>query len=103
MGDVTVQQQILNYFLDIEKEEAVKGTQLQLPVMLKHIRESGDKIHRLNQRIEIGKHKFDLTFDAKATGTTFEEPRTATYRASGGDLTWLWWVVGIGLLWVFFS
>jgi hypothetical protein len=103
MGDVTVQQQLLNHFLEIEKKQAVELTQVQLPVMLKHLRQSGDKIHRLNQCIEIGNHKFDLAFDKKALGVTLEEPQLYGSRSSGGDLTWLWWIVGLGLLWFLFT
>lgn len=102
MGDVTGQQQLLNHFLDMEKELAVKGAQVQLPVMLKHLRQSGSTIGRLNQSIEIGNHRFDLSFEAKASGVNLEDPRTHRPSSKGGDWSWLWWVAGIALLWLMF-
>jgi len=103
-GDVAVQQQLLNHFLDLEKEEAVSLTKYQLPVMLKHLRQSGDEIHRLNQSIEIGHHQFDLNFDPNAIGIKLEEPKIVGSLSSGSNWQWLWWVVGIGIaLLIFFG
>lgn len=104
-GDVEVQQQLLNHFLNLEKEQAVAGTAQQLPVMLKHLRESGDQIRGMKQSIEIGKHRFDLIYDTRAIELRFEEPtvaRLANSPSSDSDWSWIWWIVGIAALIYFF-
>jgi hypothetical protein len=100
-GDVKVQQQLLNHFLDAEKDLAVTGTAQQLPVMMKHLRQSADQIHGMKQTIEIGKHRFDLIYDTNLTELRLEEPTIAqSIRATSGapDWSWIWWVVGIAAL-----
>ncbi len=73
-GDVDVQQQLLNHFLDIERSLIVKGTRERLPVLLKHLRQHGAITQRLSHKIKIGEHQLELYFDPKASGLQFEDP-----------------------------
>lgn len=97
-GDVKIHQQLLNHLLDIEKKQAVELTQVQLPTILKHMRSEGEFTHRLSQNIELGNHKFELLFDNTAEGVKLMNPNDY-YRSipssSGGDFTWIWWIIGI--------
>jgi hypothetical protein len=100
MGDVQVQQQLLNHLLDVEKHQAIGLTRQQLPVMLNHIRNQGQYTQRLSQSIEIGKHKFDLVFDRNSSDTKIEVPRKFSSNSNSriNGWFWFWLVAGASLL-----
>jgi len=109
MGDVNVQQQLMNHLLEMDKRQTVELTRLQIPTMLEHIRNHADHTHRLAQVLQIGKHKFEMLYDKNASGVTLANP-TGTpgnkwqSRPAANDNTswrWLWWVAGgLVLLWL---
>ena len=71
--------------------QVVGLTQVQLPERFKHIRQEGDITHRLSQIIEIGSHKFDLSFDANALGLLLEVPTPSFHpssASSGKGINW---------------
>ena len=72
-GDVNIYQQLLNHFLDIEKQLVIDGARQQIPMLLKHLRENGDITRGLTKHIEIGKHDLELGFDPRATGVKNQE------------------------------
>lgn len=99
-GDVTVKQQLLNHLLEHEKALVVDAARLQLPVMLDHMR-ADTRAHtgRLAQILKIGKHEVEILVDRGATAVSLEEMSTFQRPSvSGTDWTWLWWVIGIGVL-----
>ena len=85
-GDVDIKQQLLNYYLDIEKSLIIEGTQKQLPVMLTHLRQHGAITQKLSQKIQIGNHQIELCFDTKATGFQFEDPMAYRTPSKSGCL-----------------
>ena len=90
-----------NYLLEVEKHQAVSALQLQLPVLLQHMREQGEITKRLAQIIMLGKHKIEIVIDPNASGISLEEPRPVAATSgsrSGGSFAWVWWLIGIGLL-----
>jgi hypothetical protein len=103
-GDISVQQQLLNHLLLMEKAQAVQAVSAHLTVLLGHMREAGAFTTRLAHTIHIGKHTVEILIDADASGVQIEEPRSIAttpslpVAKSGASLAWLWWLLGIGLV-----
>jgi len=72
-GDVNIYQQLLNHFLETEKQLVIDGVRRQIPILLQHLRQNGDITRALTKHIEIGKHHLELTFDSGATGVKNQE------------------------------
>lgn len=103
-GDVNAQQQLLNHFRDLEKQQTVELSRLQIPRMLDHMRNHSDITGSLAQVLQIGKHKFELHYDRNASGVSVQNPRSFTSRSSAAkESNWLWWVIGAVLLIWFLS
>ena len=102
-GDVRVKQQLLNDLLEHEKHQAVSALQVQLPVLLKHMREERDITKRLAQIVQIGKHKIEILIDPNTSGVMLEDPKPAVPFGMGqgksgrGSLAWLWWLIAFVL------
>lgn len=88
-GDVNVEQQLLNHLLQKEKDLIVHSMNHRVPVLLKHLREHGSIIHKLQQQIEISKHRLDLQFDSKIIGIKLIE-RTSFYSSQSPGSTRNW-------------
>lgn len=101
-GDVQLKQQLLNRLQDAERELVIQAVRQQFPVMRNHASgPDGEYTERLAQTVKVGKHELELAFDQSAEGVRLEEPsRRSPVRlpaARAPDLTWLWWVAGIGV------
>ena len=106
MGDVKVQQELMNRLLDMEKQQAVELTRFQIPVMLEHIRNNAGYTRRLAQVLEIGSHKFEMVYDKAALGVALEAPvsfsrASSLSPSSEKNLTWIFWLI-VGLLILYF-
>jgi hypothetical protein len=104
-GDVKVQQQLMNHLLEMEKHQSIELTRLQIPMMLKQIRDHADYTHRLVHSLQIGKHKFEMVYDKDAFGVTLEDPTGRLGESTRGNRSWLWlaWIVGgLILLWLMY-
>jgi hypothetical protein len=103
MNDSQLQQQLLNYFLNLEKESAVTGTHKYIPPILQHIRQHSDITSRINQNIKIGNHKFILVFDPNAKGLTLKDSSYFSYSDNTFDWGKLFlWLIVIGFfIWIF--
>ena len=102
-GDVELKQKILNRLQNAEKALVMEGAQVQLPVMLEHMRSPDSQhTHRMAQILKVGKHELELLLDKEAEGVSLEAyVPVDTARPSGGVPSWVWWVVGIGgFLWL---
>ena len=103
-GDVQLRQQLLNRLQDEEQELVIEAIGQQFPIVRRHTSGPGGRYtHRLAQTVKVGKHTMELAFDPSVDGVLLEAP---TYTRSGdrgrdSDLTWLWWVAGVGLLVIF--
>lgn len=100
MGDVKVQQELMNRLLDMEKQQAVELTRLQIPMMLEHIRNKADYTHRLAQVLEIGNHKYEMLYDKTALGIALEAPGPLS-PSSAKDMSWVFWLI-LGLMILYF-
>jgi len=87
-GDVNIKQQLLNYFLQKERELITHAMNHRLPVLLKHLNEHGQNIHKMNQQIEIGKHKVSLEFSSKASGIQLLERSNYYSKISDSSSSW---------------
>jgi len=100
-GDVNIKQQLLNYFLQKERDLIAYAMKHRIPVLLKHLNEHGPNIHKIKQQIEIGKHKLDLEFDSKTIGIQLME-QSSYYRSrikeSASNWGYLWTIVIVILI-----
>lgn len=92
-GDVDIKQQLLNYFLQKEKELIVHAMHHRIPVLLKHLDEHGQNIHKMKQQIDIGKHRIDLEFDSKISGIKLLD-RSSYYSSRVSSSTSNWGCLG---------
>ena len=99
-GDAHVKQELLNRLRAMEKSLVVEGAQVQLPVMLQHLRsEQGKDTHRLAQVLIVGKHELELSLEKDFSGVALVDPptRRAASYSSGSESSWwsaLLWVLG---------
>jgi hypothetical protein len=87
-GDVNIKQQLLNYFLHKERDLITYAMNHRLPVLLKHLNEYGQNIHKMNQQIEIGKHKLSLEFSSKVLGIQLLERSSYYSKISDSSSSW---------------
>lgn len=103
-GDVGVKQELLNFLRSKEKELAAESLRINLPILYDHINTAeGDNTHHLAHKLQIGKNEIVVNITNAVDGITEVAPRIATSRSSDTDWTWLWWIIGIGLLIVLFN
>ena len=103
-GDVDVKQQLLNYFLQKEKSLILHAMNHRIPVLLNHLREHGSITHKMQQQIEIGKHKLDLQFITKKSGIKLQDRSdywASRVSASGFNWGCLWYII-IALILIYF-
>ena len=104
-GDIQVKQDLLNHFLNIEKQLIINGLKNRLPVIFNHIRNEGNYTQRITQDVKIGNHKLTLMLDPKTKVISLENPSTyysySKTKTSFADiLGWIFWGV---IIFIFFS
>jgi hypothetical protein len=100
-GDVNIKQQLLNYFLQKERELITHAMNHRLPVLLKHLNEHGQNIHKMSQQIEIGKHKLSLEFNSKVSGIQLLDRSSYYSKISESTSSWgglLWFIIIVALI-----
>jgi hypothetical protein len=99
-GDVNIKQQLLNYFLQKERELITHAMNHRLPVLLKHLDEHGQNIHKMSQKIEIGKHNLSLEFNSKVSGIQLMERSSYYSRISSASRDWgrIWFIIIVILI-----
>jgi hypothetical protein len=102
-GDAHVKQNLLNHLRHMEKSLVVEGARAQLPVLLAHLQsEQGNHTHRLAQILQIGKHELELAVDKKMSGVVLVDrvpiESFGSQLRNNGNWKWLWWVLGIIIL-----
>ena len=89
-GDVEIKQQLLNYFRQQEKLLLSKAIQIQLPVLMKHLKsEKGTLTTHVAQILKVGKHEVRVVFNKYVKGIS----ETAPVRR---DYSWIWtifWII----------
>lgn len=96
-GDVDLKQQLLNHLQELEKKLVVEDARQYLPAMLDQLRrDAGGHTTRLARILRVGKHELEVLVDPAASGVQLEEWRLLSQSSiGGGNLTWLWWLIGI--------
>ncbi len=105
-NDVHVQQQLLNYFQELEKSQAVELFKVELPVIFKHRSGSSEHIQSLRKIIQINNYKFEFEFLPSGDTVLLEEPKRPASIAStsskshkaaskkSNNYNWIFWVIG---------
>jgi len=61
--DVRLKEQLLNYFLDMEKDLVICKLQEELPILQKQLQEYGDQTISVRTRLEIHRYSIDVWID----------------------------------------
>ena len=96
-GDVEVQQQLLDHLLHEEKRLIATGLRERIPVMLNHLRDSGQMVEKLDQTVTVGKHRLEIRFDPEARGIRLEDPPPfsgSRFRGTRQQASSVWEAVG---------
>lgn len=98
-GDVSVKQQLLNHFRQLEKELLSDVLKSQLPILLNHINsEKGNLTNHMAQVLKVGKHEVQIIINDKISGISELEPRQSF---GSGGYGWIWLVAGfLFVLWL---
>lgn len=99
-GDVGVKQQLLNHLRQLEKGLATESLRTNLPALASHLQSAQGKLTtHLSHRLEIGKNSITVHLTDKVDGITETAPRVVSQN-SGSDWSWIWWIVGLFVLFV---
>ena len=82
--DVGLQQELHNYFLQLNREVLSVATDDRIPRLLSTMRAEG--VQKISQNIRIGNHQLDLVFDPTATGVSVERPKARITPSGAGCL-----------------
>ncbi len=96
-GDVGVKQQLLNHFREQEKLLLCGALELQLPTLLNHLNSNaGANTTSVREVVQVGKHTVNIEV-CEGLGEAISDvvPRRAN---ASSDSSWIWWLVGAGLL-----
>ena len=97
-GDVNVEQQLLNHFLQRERDLITQGMKDRVPVLLGHLKEHGSNTQKLEQNITIGKHSLLIRFESNNNGVRLVEPSSMKiHRSESSTSKWIWQIVGWGI------
>jgi hypothetical protein len=82
-GDAQLKQDLLNHLRQhMEKNLAVEGARLQLPIMQDHLRgDAWQQTFRLAQILKLGNHELELLIDKNASGVAIVEPQVVVQAA----------------------
>lgn len=118
-GDVKVEELLLNYLRQMERELVASVTDQKLPVLLRQIRERADVTQNVQEVLILGNHVCRLVFSPLASGVgdvkpanrrhetvrsspwPLRTPQEAAKPAGSGGFWWLWVLGGILLLGIF--
>lgn len=83
LNDVNLQQELYNYFLELNREVVADASEQRVPVLLKQLRRGDGVSQRLTQSIKVGNHHLELIFDSKAVGVSVMAPRQPVASSQG--------------------
>ena len=104
-GDVSVKQKLLNHLQELEQQEIIAGTIMQLPVIFQHLNSpEGQSTRAAAQEIKVGNHKVRLEFERGHSGITEGSTRTRMSATLGfrTENSWVGWAIGAGVVLVIF-
>lgn len=96
-GDVSIKEQLLNHFRQLQKSLAVQKVSMEIPVLQSQVLNYPDTTGLARSLIKIHKHVVTITIDKRLTSEINEGDPTPTQGPSLGIPWWLW-VVGAAIL-----
>jgi len=100
-GDVTVKEELLNYFREQQKNLSVEKLQQEAPVLQKQVREHGNITGKAKTVLQIDKHEINIWIDAKLD-ENFREGRPENVEMDTGNLKVILFWVGIAIVLIYF-
>lgn len=99
--DVNIKQQLLNYLRQQERGLLSIALNTKLPILINHLKsDDGSFTTHVAQELVVGKHQVKIILNKNVSGIVDSYPQTASN--SNSSYSWIWWVIGIGiLLWIF--
>ena len=98
--DVELQQQLYNYFLQLNRQVVTDAADDRVPKMLDVIANDGKSHAQVTQTIAIGNHRLVLVFHPNASGVTTQkppEPKLSVPAAKRGSGCLVMMGIGIGI------
>jgi hypothetical protein len=98
-GDVSVKEQLLNYFRRMEQELSAQSLQEKLPILQAQMQNNSQSTGLARVTVTVHKHTFEISID-KRLGSEFREgsPDPLTSNSSGSGIGCLVFIVGFALL-----
>ena len=96
-GDVSVKEQLLNYFRQLDRQIAAENLHEQIPVLQAQMRDHGAHTGSVHTKIQIDKHSVEIWIDPKLDSQFREgrlEPKPSTRGASGT----IWFLVLVAVV-----
>ena len=100
-GDVQLQEKLLNHFRQMEKTLAIEKVNLELPVLQRQVSDHGVVTSRAKSVVQVHKHDVELWVDSNLGDEIHEGKPSFARDIDAGDFRWIWWVIGITLLFLF--
>jgi len=101
-GDVDVEQQILNYLRERDKELVVSTSRAKIDIMIDtFFGENSEMVQHYSETLKVGKHQLTLSPDRSFSGQELTDvsPKTGFAGISGvKDFDWVWTVIFIAAL-----
>jgi hypothetical protein len=99
--DVGIKQQLLNHLRQQEKKLLSEVLKTKLPLLINHLKgEGGELTAHVMQSLNVGKHDVKVHVTEHVNGITDVVPAKVD---ESGHNNWVWWIIGIGVLFWFLS
>jgi hypothetical protein len=96
-GDVSVKEQLLNYFKQMDKKVATESLQAQLPILQAQMRDHSNHTGSVNTKIKIHKHSVEIWIDPRL-GEHFREGRPERTQTSTGGSGMVWVLIATAVI-----
>ncbi|MEQ8789890.1 MAG: hypothetical protein RIC55_26585 [Pirellulaceae bacterium] len=71
--DVELQQELYNYFLQLNREAVIEASEVRIPALLTQLAQQRT-VQRISQTIVVANHSLELVFDPEASGVSSSPP-----------------------------
>lgn len=72
--NVTLQEKLYNYFLQLNREAVTQASGHRLPQLLDNLQARDETIHEISQSLTVGNHHVTVVFHSKASGISTARP-----------------------------
>lgn len=100
-GDVRAQQQLLNHFRELEKQQAIELSTLQAAAILAHFKIYGAVTNKAVQKFNIGRHCFEVCYGKDTVSALVKDASNEIKNVFKGALAaFIWVAIFAGVLFV---